>query len=144
MMKLGSDGTISWATAIDLDFDRTDDANATAFYVHLLKKNHAGDLLLGGTATLDSSETGGDQLEPMVVEVTTDGVPSAAYSLDYPGYQEVGSILHTGPERYIFVGTTEAAGGGADYFAARFDGSSAPYETNWAVTFWSHDRLHPI
>src|SRR6056297_1705944 len=58
VMKLGSDGTISWATAIDLDFDRTDDANGTAFHVHLLKKNFAGDLLLGGTAPLDSSETG--------------------------------------------------------------------------------------
>jgi hypothetical protein len=143
VMKLGSGGAISWATAIDLDFDRTDDANATAFYVHLLEENLAGDVFLGGTATLDSSQTGGAQLEPMVIEVTTGGVPSAAYSLDYPGYQELGSILHTGPQRYIFLGTTEASGGGAHYFAARFDGANAPYETNWAVTFWSHDRVTP-
>ena len=53
-MKLGSDGAISWATALDLDLDRTDDTNATAFYVHLLKKNLAGDILLGGKATLDN------------------------------------------------------------------------------------------
>jgi hypothetical protein len=99
--------------------------------------------MLGGTADLDSTQIGGDQLEPLVVEMTTDGVPSAAYSLDYPGYQELGDILHTGPERYIFVGMSEAAGGGADYFAARFDGANPPYETNWAVTFWSYDQVTP-
>ncbi len=143
VMKLGSDGAISWATALDLDLDRTDDTNATAFYVHFLKKNLAGDILLGGTATLDSSQTGGAQLEPMLIEMTTGGVPSAAYSLEYPGYQEVGNILHTGPDRYIVIGTTETAGGGAHYFGARFDGANAPYETNWAVTFWSYDRVTP-
>ncbi len=143
VMKIVPDGEIGWATALDLDFDRTDDINATAFYVHLMKENLAGDVLLGGTATLDSSQTGGDALEPLVVEVTTGGVPSAAYSLDYPGYQEIGSILHVGPERYIFIGTTEASGGTASYFAARFNGSQAPYETNWAVKFWSHDRVTP-
>jgi len=142
VMKLGSDGAISWATAIDLDFDRTDDDNATALYVNLLKKNLAGDVLLGGTATLDTAQTGGAELEPIVIELTAAGVPSASYSIDYPGYQEVGSILHVGPERYIFVGMTATDTGGK-YFAARFDGANPPFETNWAVTFWNHDRVTP-
>lgn len=162
-VKLDSSGAVDWGKTYDAssrdevagafqtndggfiiggDSSVNEGANATALYVNLLKENLEGDVLLGGTATLDTEEIGGAELEPVVIEVTTGGVPSAAYSLDYPGYQEVGSVLHVGPERYIFVGMTATTGGG-EYFAARFDKGTAPLEINWALTFWSHDRVTP-
>ena len=137
-MKLTSAGAVSWATAVDLDFDRADDENATVLFANSLQESGAGDILMGGIANLDSDDPGlslSEQYEPMVIEVTDGGAPSAAYALDYEGFQDVGAVLHAGIDRYILVGLTEdSETGGATYFAARMDTDVAS-QTSWAVTF---------
>lgn len=132
LLKITSNGALSWAHAYDLDLDAQDGANDEVFSVTHLDKDLGGNVLLGGTADL------GDQSgeDPVLLEVDTGGNAVQAYSLAYPDFQTVGRALQLGEERFMFFGST-ATGNGARYFAVRFDADLQQTETVWAKEFSS-------
>jgi hypothetical protein len=136
LLKVTSNGALSWAHAFDLDLDAQDGANNEPFSVAHLDKDLAGNVLLGGTADLGNGE------DPVLLEVDTGGNAIQAYSLAYPDFQSVGRVLQLGEERFIFFGTTDTANG-VRYFAARFDADLQQTETVWAKEFSSRSTVTP-
>ena len=137
LLKITSEGALSWAHAYDLDLDAQDGTNDELFSVAHLDKDLGGNVLLGGTADLGDS-SGED---PVLLEVDTGGNAVQAYSLAYPGFQAVGRTLQLTQERFIFFGTTDT-GNGVRYFAARFDADLQwTSDTVWAKEFSSRSTV---